>query len=193
MAWPSHRTQAKVEILTASNFDASISSSDCAMISFYAPWCGHCKQMLPVWERLSEREDCLIAKVDATEQRALAARFGVNGYPSIFHIEKGGKKVRQYASSRTLESFDRFLNGEWLEVKPLSYFASPYGPIGTVKGLLIRSGGNVLNSYSLLIDAGFSPVMAAVLLVFGGVAIIFCCVIIALLVEGDGGGHAHRA
>ena len=177
--------------LSAVDFDAVVGKEDCALISFFAPWCGHCKMMMPAFERLaSERDDCLIAKVDATEQRALAARFNVNGYPSLYHVR--GTAVRVYSGSRSFEGFSYFLDDEWQYEKPLSFMSSPYGPIGTLKGGLIRFGGNVINSYQILIAYGFSEIVAGLIIVGVSVVGVFCVLVALMFFESLGGQQQHQ-
>jgi protein disulfide-isomerase A6 len=47
-------------------------------VEFYAPWCGHCKELTPKYERLAQiyagDKNVLIGKVDATEQESLGSR-----------------------------------------------------------------------------------------------------------------------
>ena len=43
------------------------------LLTFYAPWCGHCKQLLPELERAAdelkdEQPDVVVAKIDGTEE-----------------------------------------------------------------------------------------------------------------------------
>ena len=62
------------------------------MVEFYAPWCGHCKNLAPEWESaaktLSEAKldpPITLANVDATEEdnKPLATKYGVKGFPTI--------------------------------------------------------------------------------------------------------------
>ena len=45
---------ASVEVLDADGFEAAIASGTPYFIKWYAPWCGHCKRLAPVWDELSE-------------------------------------------------------------------------------------------------------------------------------------------
>nr|XP_023648626.1 protein disulfide-isomerase A4 [Paramormyrops kingsleyae] len=86
-----------VLILTDKNFDTFIQGKDTVLVEFYAPWCGHCKQFAPEYEKiaqtLKENEPPIsVAKVDATKENALGSRFDVSGYPTI-KILKNGEPV----------------------------------------------------------------------------------------------------
>ena len=62
------------------------------VVEFYAPWCGHCKNLAPEWEKaaqtLSEANldpPIVLANMDATEEdnKPLATKYGVKGFPTI--------------------------------------------------------------------------------------------------------------
>ena len=58
--------------LTADNFDAIIDvPGSVKLVEFYAPWCGHCKQLAPVWEKLGTafagEKKVVVAKVGVAE------------------------------------------------------------------------------------------------------------------------------
>ncbi len=91
-----HHTEKDVVVLTDSNFDDIVmKSKDMWLIEFYAPWCGHCKQLEPEWNQAASslKGKIKVAKVDATVHQGLATRFNVRGYPTI-KIAKPGKKDR---------------------------------------------------------------------------------------------------
>jgi thiol-disulfide isomerase/thioredoxin len=67
--------------------------------------------LAPTYEKVAqiyERDDCVVANVDATQQEALAERYDVKGYPTIKFFSKDG--VIEYEGGRSLGDFVSFLN-----------------------------------------------------------------------------------
>ena len=101
--------------VTGSSFDAAVlQNPDVVMVAFVAPWCGHCKALLPDFKetaRLLEGEGVTLAVVDATEEAELAQRYGVTGYPTLRMFPGGrGKQpadVVDYQGGRTTEDLVR--------------------------------------------------------------------------------------
>ena len=59
-------------------------------IKFYAPWCGHCKRLAPIWEEVATELKGItnVAKVDVTQNRGLGKQFGVKGFPTLLLFRK---------------------------------------------------------------------------------------------------------
>ena len=79
-----------VVALSAGNFD-SIVESGVSLVDFYNPSCSHCQAMEPVVERLATdfQGQAVVGKVNVTTNQALAAAWGVRGYPTFIVIKDG--------------------------------------------------------------------------------------------------------
>lgn len=99
-----------VVVLTDANFNDLLGSSeDLWIVEFYAPWCGHCKNLEPQWNKAATdlKGEVKIAKVDATQSPTLAGRFSVNSYPQIKLFPSGAKSdnlIEDYSGSRDASS-----------------------------------------------------------------------------------------
>jgi len=117
--------------LIPSNFDKIVfGSNKPALVEFFAPWCGHCKNLAPVYEELATKfasagDKVSIAKVDADEHKSLGKQFGVQGFPTIKWFDgKKGSKPEDYNGGRDLDSLSKFVE-EKTGVKPKTPKAAP--------------------------------------------------------------------
>jgi len=103
-----------VEVVGKTFNDIVMDESKDILIEFYAPWCGHCKSLIPVYNELgdhfSSNENVVIAKMDATNNDiGRPDLFDVAGFPTIYFRPAGGD-VMKYESGRDLESFKTFIS-----------------------------------------------------------------------------------
>ncbi len=81
---PEAPTDGKVVELTDDNFDSK-TKKGAWFVKFYAPWCGHCKNLAPIWEELAAdlASDSAhhVAHIDCTQYQETCAKFDIKGYP----------------------------------------------------------------------------------------------------------------
>ena len=101
--------------LTDSNFPHHIDGSSHALVEFFAPWCGHCKNLAPEWAIVGdmytkEEDDMIIAAVDATESKDTASNYEIKGYPTIKYFPKGSTDPEEYDGGRTADTISSWIN-----------------------------------------------------------------------------------
>lgn len=88
--------------LTDGNFDKKVlESDDMWLVEFFAPWCGHCKNLAPHWQQAATelKGKMKLGALDATAHTIKAGKYEVRGYPTIKFFYKG--EVEEYNGGRT--------------------------------------------------------------------------------------------
>ena len=96
-----------VVVLMDKNFNKTLTKHKYALVEFYAPWCGHCKNQKPAYAQAATQvkkydESILVAKVDATVETKVAGEFSIRGFPTIKWFVDG-KESMDYGSGRTAD------------------------------------------------------------------------------------------
>lgn len=127
---PPTYANSEVVDLIPSNFDKFALSGKPALVEFFAPWCGHCKNLAPVYEQLAQdfafakKDKLTIAKVDADREKELGKRFGIQGFPTIKYFDGKSETPEEYNGGRDIDSLSEFLKGK-IGVGPKKKAAEP--------------------------------------------------------------------
>ena len=92
--------------LTSANFNKIIANNDLpVMVDFWAPWCGPCKMMAPVFEQAAQQlePNMLLAKLNTENEQSIAARYNIRSIPTVA-IFRGGRVVAQQAGAMDMRS-----------------------------------------------------------------------------------------
>lgn len=115
--------------LTPSNFDKVVFEGKPTLVEFFAPWCGHCKNLAPVYEDLASslefaKSKVQIAKVDADAEKDLGRKYGVQGFPTLKFFDGKSSDPIDYSGGRDLESLQNFIT-EKTGVRPKKAVEKP--------------------------------------------------------------------
>ena len=100
--------------LTSQNFKTEISQG-VTLVDFWAEYCGPCRMMAPILEKISsEHSDFKIGKVDTAEEGALAVQFDVSAIPTLVVFKDGaevGRNIGAIPEAAVLELVEGALRG----------------------------------------------------------------------------------
>ena len=110
-----HAASSVLDLIPNNFDDIVLKSGKPALVEFFAPWCGHCKKLAPVYEELATnfefaKDKVSIAKVDADAEKELGRRFGVQGFPTLKWFDGKSDTPTDYQGGRDLESLSSFIS-----------------------------------------------------------------------------------
>ena len=97
-----------VNVFNDNNFEEEVLKKEGkVLIDFYADWCGQCKMMSPVIDKIAEENSTVkVGKVNVDENPEIASKYGIMSIPTIMIFENGNlmKKFIGLTSKSEIES-----------------------------------------------------------------------------------------
>merc|ERR1712238_466046 len=98
---------------TLSVFKKGVKNEKLSLAMWYAPWCKHCKQVMPEFEGAAQdlkEWGIPLVKVDGTREKELADQYGIGGWPMFKLFRKG--RVFDYNGPREKQNIIDFMKGQ---------------------------------------------------------------------------------
>jgi protein disulfide-isomerase-like protein len=95
-----------------------LASTDLLLVEFYAPWCGHCKNLAPEFKLAATQlkaQGIVLVAVDANEEinKEISSEYGVQGFPTLkVWNKKYGAGMADYDGGRTADTIVDFMQKE---------------------------------------------------------------------------------
>lgn len=114
---PVPKKQGLVKVVVGKTFQQIVmDKSKDVLIELYAPWCGHCKKLEPIYKDLAKKfkpaKDLVIAKLDATAND-VPDEYQAGGFPTIYFAPTNKKNNPiKYEGGREVDDFVKFLKSK---------------------------------------------------------------------------------
>lgn len=114
------------------------------VIDFWAEWCGPCRVLKPLLERLAAEYDgkFILAKVDSDKNPGIAGQFGIRGIPTVIGLVNG-EEVERFSGAQPEGQIRQFID---------NLIPSPADDLRAQAGELFRAG-NAAEALALLAQA----------------------------------------
>ncbi|EEB05283.1 protein disulfide isomerase [Schizosaccharomyces japonicus yFS275] len=102
---------AEVPSLNEDSLNELVKTEPLVMVKFFAPWCGHCKNLAPEYEAAAEQlkeEDIELVEVDCTQEAEFCQKSGVRGYPTL-QVYHNGENVGTYSGARKQDAIVKYM------------------------------------------------------------------------------------
>jgi thioredoxin 2 len=96
--------------LSQGNFSKFITTNELPVIvDFWAPWCGPCKMMAPVFEQAARemKTQFILAKVNTEAEQMLASQYGIRSIPTLAMFRKG-QEINRVAGAMDLNNLKQW-------------------------------------------------------------------------------------
>lgn len=119
---PSDWDAEALKVVVGANFEEVVLDKETStLLMAHAPWCGHCKTLMPVFEELAEHfeddDKIVIAKMDATKNEVAA--FSVSGFPTLKFFPSGGEMM-DYEGGRDLDALIEYIDKNRGDAEPVA-------------------------------------------------------------------------
>ncbi|EAL60756.1 hypothetical protein DDB_G0293378 [Dictyostelium discoideum AX4] len=108
-------SEEKTTVVQVTSDNSDIIPTGNWLVEFFAPWCGHCKRLAPVYEELAqlynvdiENSKVKIAQVNCVDNQSVCSKYEIKGYPTIKYFSEG--EIKDYRGSRDKNSFITYLD-----------------------------------------------------------------------------------
>ena len=93
------------------SFKNVINGDQLTLVDFFATWCGPCKRLAPIIDKLAEEYEgqAIIGKVDIEEEEDLAMKYGIRNIPTVIFI-KDGEVADKHTGVGKLNEYEDKLN-----------------------------------------------------------------------------------